>query len=639
MQLRRSERLKRQVEEPVCVNRNTKRIKKIDNNDSDIDQDNYSEDIWNELSNYCAPTNAKYVSATAIRNYMLKDPLIDWLELYYLLIYKSEERIDIQEKLNKEKNNINILLENGLIFENKVINELKLKFKNNYTQVANDRFDLNDDHAALTLKYMKEGIPIIFQAVLINKQNKTHGIADIIVRSDYINKLMSNKDNHLSQDEININAPNINSNNYHYRVIDVKWSTLHLCADGILLRNDNRMPAYKGQLAIYNCALGNMQGYIPNKAFILGNSWKYETCGDHFAGHSCFDLLGHIDYSYFDKDYIERTVEAIDWVHNVRINGNKWKIIPPSNKYLYPNMSNQNDTPWGEVKKIIANSIDELTQLWMVGPSNRVIGHSNNIFKWSDHHCSANLLGINGPKKSVTLDKILEINHSKSDIILPKIIKNNMSDWQTENYDDYYVDFETVNGCFLNEPKTENNNDNNENNIIFMIGCGYIENNKWVFKQFTVNNITNEEEQRIITEWKKFVISRTKHRIARFFHWSNAEVTTMKFANIRHDYKWHNMDWIDMYKVFNNEPIVIKGALNFKLGTVAETMYKHNMIQTTWENDDIPNGLAASLLAIKYYNNPNEFKNKNIIESIGKYNEVDCKVMWEMIDYLRKYYI
>ena len=648
MELRRSERLRLKRESNEIVhdvtsytndnhnnhnNHNNKKFKgNLDNNDNYSNSDNMYRNIWEPISSYRAPKTSKYVSATAIRNYMLNDPLIDWLELYYISTFNECERVTEQEKLIEEKNKINVLLENGLKFENAVVNDIKKRFKNECVQVADNHYDLNEEKMQLTLSYMNSGIPIILQAVLINKDNKTHGIADIIIRSDYVNKFMKYNENHLDDDEIYINAPALNMTNFrnlHYVVVDIKWTTLHLCADGILIRNDNRIPAYKGQLAIYNCALGYMQGYTPNKAFLLGHSWKYETCGDKFDGNSCFDLFGHIDYSYFDKEYITKTRDAIEWVHDVRNNGSKWTVIPPSNKYLYPNMSNHNDTPWTEVKKIIANSIEELTQLWMVGSSNREIGHSNDIYKWSDERCCANLLGVTGPKRSVVLDKIIDINHSQNELISPKRIKDNTSNWQTENKDDYYVDFETANGCFLSEPKTcENMHDNN---IIFMIGCGYCENNKWYFKQFTAKDINVVEEKRIISEWKDFIVSRSKTRIARFFHWSNAEVTTMKFANIRNNYKWNNIVWIDLCKIFQNEPIVVKGALSFKLKDISKNMYKHNMIKTTWPNNGITDGLGAMIDAIKHYKD----SNSNIINEIAEYNEVDCKVMWEIVRYCR----
>ena len=77
----------------------------------------------------------------------------------------------------------------------------------------------------------------------------------------------------IIQEEEKIKAPNLKEN-YHYVVVDIKWSTLHFSAKNNTLLKKGRIPAYKGQLAIYNCILGKIQGYFPTKAYILGKGWR-----------------------------------------------------------------------------------------------------------------------------------------------------------------------------------------------------------------------------------------------------------------------------------------------------------------------------------------------------------------------------
>ena len=72
--------------------------------------------------------------------------------------------------------------------------------------------------------------------------------------------------------------------NFHYRVFDIKYSTLNLAANGKFILNNPKFNAYKSQLYIYNEALGHMQGYTPTETYIIGrktiyrnNSVKHET--------------------------------------------------------------------------------------------------------------------------------------------------------------------------------------------------------------------------------------------------------------------------------------------------------------------------------------------------------------------------
>lgn len=58
------------------------------------------------------------------------------------------------------------------------------------------------------------------------------------------------------------------------------------------------------------------------------------------------------------------------------------------------------------------------------------------------------------------------------------------------------------------------------------------------------------------------------------------------------------------------------------------------MIQTGWPDNGIGDGMVAMFEAIKYYKSTN--KDNSIITNIRDYNEVDCKVVWEIVNYLRQ---
>ena len=88
----------------------------------------------------------------------------------------------------------------------------------------------------------------------------------------------------------------------------------------------------------------------------------------------------------------------------------------------------------------------------------------------------------------------------------------------------------------------------------------------------------------------------------------------------------------------------IKGCLNYGLKDVAKTFYKYGYIHTIWdENGDCVDGADAAIGAYKV---DKETRKKNLpfnqdplAKDIIKYNEIDCKVLMEIIEYLRNNHI
>lgn len=630
-----------------------------------IDDDSVLIETWDDFNIYQpAPGIDKsteirekdWVSPSNIKNYMLYDPILDWFRLYYLdRGFNDDERRVLTSSVNykrkkdspirKELNNVSVLCEMGNRFEYDVMKFLKNKYKDNVRTVASNLNDLTPIMAKKTLEYMKLGIPIIDQAVLYNRSNRTCGVADIIIRSDWINKLFDERV--IPEEDEKIRSPKLDVD-YHYLVIDIKWTTLYLCSNGKLIRNCYRFPSYKAQLAIYNAAIGQLQGYTSNKSYILAKSYKYKCNSIEYSGYNCFERLGVIDYSDFDKSYLDRTYKGIHWIRNVRYNGKNWSCLPPSIPELYPNMSNQFDSPYHEVKKKLADKIDELTQIWMIGPKNRFIAHSHDVYKWSDPNCNSSVLGLS-EKRGSTVNKILDINRNIDNNILPLKIKNNDYNWKDKEVLDFYIDFETLNKCFLSK-KNNLSNCKEISGLIFLIGVGYEIEGKWIYKKFLLENAEIDEEKDIISKFIGFIESLVSDHMKenniksrslcypRFFHWSNAELTFIKNADKRHRNIWDkwikgNVTWVDCCKIFQKEPITIKGARNFKLKDIAKQMYKFKMIDTCWDSESsVTGGLSAMMEAVKYYK---EKSDKNIINDIVKYNEVDCKTVYEIVKYLR----
>lgn len=593
---------------------------------------NKRKNILNHLTLKKIKTNPenKFIGASSIRNYMLNDPLIDYLNKYNVNYIKKPTNIFLE-----------YIMKAGIDFELELINIIKQKHIVN-TVVDNITL-LNDNHDKyynMTIDLMKSGCPIIYQGFLYNKENNTYGIPDLIVRSDYVNILM--EANIIDKDEEHIPSPNLEID-YHYKIIDIKHSNIHLNSTGINILNTGSIPAYKGQIYIYLVALNNILGIDIKKAYIWGKKYNYGSKGKSIIIDNFLNKLGEIDYNTFDKKYINITNNAIEWKHSIKNNNYNYSILPyPSQKELLPNMKNEKDGVFKKSKQIISKSIKEITDIWYCNIEKRNNAHKKLIFSWGDKQCTAENMGFSKGKISNIVDKILNINRQNKDIILPQKILYERDKWDNKNNDsmNFYLDFETLNSNFGSIIKDGViHYDNNQ--YIYLIGVGYAHNNKWIFKYFLMNYKTQEDEKIMFMNYYNYIIDILKlykKKYANFFHWSFAEVTFYNQFKKRHDLIIDDsmFKFYDLNKVFINEPIVIKGAFNFSLKTIAKTMNKYNLIKSKWDTHNVcSNGLSALILANQLYEEKHvNISNELIMKDILKYNEIDCKVMWEIHNYM-----
>jgi hypothetical protein len=564
------------------------------------------------------PPTLEMVSATHLYNYMMNDPLVDWLKL----------RNRCGTRKSQEYTNANgfteFIMNRGIEFESELIKYINI----NRVPVRSVSQYITDESLRETKELMFQGIPLIHSAPVRNSRNGTQGVIDILIRSDFLSKLVDEPP--LTEKEVLMSARSLGKP-YHYVVIDIKFSTLPLRADGIHLLNSGSYPAYKAQCLVYTEAVGLIQGFTAPYSFIMGRRWKINKAGNN---ETCLNRLGKISYNSIDIDYKKRTREAIKWVRDVRKFGHTWSVNPPSRIELFPNMCAESGK-WNCEKEKISDMIGEITNIWYVGVKQRNFAIEKGIKSWRDTECTTKNMNINGIRAK-TIDAILDINRQNVDKIRPDVIKTNIGDWRDE-CNELYVDFETLSDIFSEfsslpeQPKTD---------IIFMIGIGWSDNGIWRYKNFTCSEPTHKEEQRIMNEFSKFVLDRGNPKI-HYWHaeksfWNSAEGRQVDLTNTENiSDNWKIRKWSDLCKLFQEEPIVIKDCFKFGLKAIARAMRKHGMIETQNESD-CGNGATAMIRAWETYRNSEDPKNSNEMKEIIKYNEFDCKVLWEILTFLRK---
>ena len=608
----------------------------------------------------------EWISAGRTRNWMLNDPLSDWLQLYG----KSRGYIPRPEMdlYNKELDFVGFIFDKGREFEAGILRLLQEQYE--VTTVALSHQEIRRlDKAHETYMAMCQGVPVIYQAVLWDAHHLTYGSPDFLVRSDILHCLFPDS---ISEQEAAASAPDLGDEAWHYRVVDTKFTTLPLNARGTELANDGSAPAYKAQLYIYNRMLGRLQGFEPPESYLLGRGWQMTSKGVTYRGTSAMERLGPVPQygTTTNKVLIANAVEeALDWVRRVRTEGKDWQLLPePSVPELYPNMGgadddmmvatslaelepgDEEDEPviqWESVKKWLAGQLKELTQLWQVGVNKRSDAHSKGIYRWDDPRLTPEDVGVTGAKQGPVLQQLLEVNKDGGPSVLPVHIGATREEWHAVPGVEFYVDFEfctDLNDDFAKLPEKGGQP------LIFMIGCGHMENGDWQFRSLIVNHLSETDEIRIIQEWVDHMAA-VRDRLdptngkPRIIHWSPAEPVTLHNAYNsawnRHNQPadWPDLGWYDfLQRVMRQEPVVVRGALGFGLKAVANAMHAQGFIETDWADSPV-DGLGAMVGAWRCDDEARRsdvpMTSLPLMEEIARYNEVDCKVMMEIIRYLR----
>ena len=621
-------------------------------------------------SRVTAPTSWEewdhWVSAGRTRNWMLQDPLLDWLDRYGRNFGYLQER-DLRG-YNRNLDFLQFIFERGHAFEAGILRLFQAKY--DVVTIANDFREIRRlNKAEETFEALQEGVPVVYQAVLWDAHESTYGSPDFLIRSDVLYELFPES---FSMDDARASAPDIGARGWHYLVVDSKFTTLHLNAAGTEIGNGGSAPAYKAQLYLYNRMLGRLQGFEPPSSYLLGRGWQQGQGSGAARGSSALERLGPVVQAGTvanGKSLAEAVQEALGWIRRVRTEGENWRVLPePSVPELYPNMSGPDSDlvvdltapelepgyeeeghlgEWTGVKKWLTSELKELTQLWQVGVRGRREAHNTGIYRWDDPDLTPAVVGVNGPTNSAVLAHLLSVNAGGAGPLTPSRITALREEWHAAPAVEFYVDFEfcsDLNDDFANLPEKGGQP------LIFMIGCGHLENEGWEFSSFTVNRLCQAEELRIIREWVAHM-GQVRDRldpantVSRVIHWSQAEPIALEraynSARARHgaDADWPEPGWFDFLRdVMRKEPVVVRGALAFGLKAVANAMHSHGMVATNWE-DSLVDGLGAMVGAWRCDETARRdglsMTGLPLMDEIARYNEVDCKVMMEIVRYLR----
>lgn len=610
------------------------------------------DDLVADLAAASAPTKSLQTSArpalvspSRTRAYLLGDPLLDWLAAHG----RSHGFVPDDERPGYDSRTdlLPRILEHGQRFEDGIVQLLDAEV--GVVRIAVDRGSAGRTERAsqATHEAMVAGAPIIAQATLVDEHLGIAGVADLLVRSDVLERLIPGT---LGPEAARISAPAF-GRAWHYRVVEVKYRTFELTVDGSAGIGRSTLP-YLGQVWLYNRALGQVQGWLPPSSFLLGR-------GTTLRGER-LDALARLARVDDDRDVptrgqtlAEAVLDSLAWCRRVDADGAGWQVLPePSVPELWPHLRNTSDAPWRNAKHEIGLALSDLTALPRMNPTRRAIARAQGLQSWRDPRLAPAIVGLRGTGAAL-FEAVRLANIAREPVVIPERIEHVDQSWRVRWPLEFFVDFETVSD--VEDDLDELPNRGGEP-IIFQIGCGHRDRaGHWRFGQWTTDRLSFVEERRILDAWFAYMRDVAQAEGAsendiRTFHWSPAEPAWLGEADIeqdpvlaacrRHpDADWPAVRWFDLLLgLARAEPIGVTGAFGFGLKAIAKAMHAAGRIQTTW--DDGPTDGLGAMVGAWWCNEEAARTGQpmgqiDLMREIATYNEIDVRAMSEVLEWLR----
>lgn len=571
-----------------------------------------------------------WISADDLSNYLNKETLVDWLEMYgeangYVRdIYYPGYREDLDWVgflRAKKKEFLQAILR---CFEAKGIEYAFVGVGNSNLPYEPGVDPERDMRASETKRLMELGVPVIVKGLLVDSENRLHGSPDLLVRADHLNRLV---------DEPTVPA---GEESGHYRIVCVTFAGLDLTGKGLLSGETDK----KVQLQLLNRLLGQTQGFEAPAAYLLGRT----VTQDEERTKGCLERLAKVPLP--DAKLQVELDNAIDWRRRLAERGATWKAEPASVPELRPNMKKHHDYPWAKAKKEIAHRLKDPTCLWQVGADARDRALAEGVQSY-DHAGATAATFYASASRIPILNMLLQtIQNPDGPTVLPMTISYDAGAWRQSPGCEFFVDFETVNNLDDDFSKMP---DRGGQDLIFMVGCLHFEGGEPRFECFVVDAFTIEAEGRMLQDWFDYLASvGSTLGVAepKVFHWSRAEdvslIRAVESAIKRHPEKgWVRPNFYDFLEnVVRKEPVVFKGSFAFGLKGIARALHANGCIRTLWQDSPVTDGQAAMLAgwraAAESRASGSPLREHPLMREIEAYNEVDCMAMYEVIDYLRR---
>lgn len=460
-----------------------------------------------------------------------------------------------------------------------------------------------------TAALMEAGCPVIAKAALWWAPERIYGTADLIVKTSYL----YGKFPHLRPKE---DEPD------HYVPLDLKMmkgltsppkkAHLRLC---------------EAQVRLYACML-QIQGHLPRRAYLVTKDRVDEPIPVD-VGMTANGLLP------------ADLAELRDRHLHIKLDGARYR--PWQDPVVAPNHSNPGE-PWVAAKKKIAALIPG-------GPLERLPGVGRQQAEALRHFgfdCIADVLhpdaadfpfravrGIGGRKADI-LSVVAEANRTgRPTPFLASAVP-------AQHAVEIYVDYETLSSiCGGDEagvpPEDGPDTAGEGGEIVFMIGCGWVDRGKWHYRQFTAAGHSEADEREMLDQFLGWLEERgalAPGASAVLYHWSPAEVTFSRRAAERLGLpRLEDLPWVDLLQVFKSVPIGIPGSFGYGLKEIGRALGEFDSRYAVEWPEGL-NGLAALVAGARMYDRDKPLESPEF-DVLTRYLRTDVRALHEVLRFLR----
>ena len=381
---------------------------------------------------------------------------------------------------------------------------------------------------------------------------------------------------------------------------------------------------------LIGCPINNwMTGFIIHGDKISEyQEWKIKVTMRYFVMWWSYykKMFGSIDLEHDKILIIHKTDDGIKYiVHDTTLNEKEHKLIKkqafwirhaktyqdiidiesdaPLHWRYMPNMRIMNDE-YNKEKLRYAIKRKEISLLWYCSQKIRELAFSKRIFSFDDPRFFSDIVCTKlSSDQCFIIQKMLEINIDASSSWI-YVHDQNMENLRFNPIQGLYIDFEYDNKSRL-----------------YLIGIYDAEYD--TYTSLWSKDVINDEKG-LIKRFQGFLEDIPIHKKCIYWY---AEENVLKKACERHDISFtQRHEWIDLWKIFRYNPIIVRGAYNYSLKSITNAFNKQGLCPIGFDdlNDACANGQQSLVQMKEYYNS----KKQEIKDLLEKYNSYDCKVMF-----------